>query len=102
MNAIRNFLKLEAASGMFLFAVAVLAMLLANSPLQSLYDGFLSTEGEIRLGSFSLAKPLLLWINDGLMAVFFLRIGLEVKREFVDGHLKDVSKAILPESVSII
>jgi NhaA family Na+:H+ antiporter len=80
VNAIREFLKLESASGIILVGAAVLALILNNSPISSLYDLLLDTPVEIRVGALQLAKPLLLWINDGLMAVFFLLIGLEIKR----------------------
>ncbi len=82
---LREFLRLEAAGGLLLMAAAALAMLVANSPLQSFYQGLLALPFEIRLGTFEIAKPLLLWVNDGLMAIFFLLIGLELKREVLDG-----------------
>lgn len=75
---------------------ATLALVLANSPLQSYYALFLDTPVEIRVGYFEIAKPLLLWINDGLMAIFFFLIGLELKREFVEGELSDKRNIILP------
>ncbi len=96
VKAIREFLKLESASGIILVGAAVLALIANNSPLSGLYDLFLDTPVEVRVGALHLAKPLLLWINDGLMAIFFLLIGLEVKREILDGQLSSVSQIALP------
>ncbi len=96
LEAIREFLKLESASGIILVGAAVLALIANNSPLSGLYDLFLDTPVEIRIGAPNLAKPLLLWINDGLMAIFFLLIGLEVKREILDGQLSSLSQVALP------
>ena len=96
ISAIRDFMRLESASGILLVAAAILAMVIENSPMESLYDRLLSTPVEIRIGDFDIAKPLLLWINDGLMAVFFFLIGLEVKRESLRGELSDPSKVALP------
>lgn len=89
-------LKHESASGVLLVILALLALLLANSPLQYLYDGFLSVPLEVRAGGFEIAKPLLLWINDGLMAVFFFLVGLEIKREIFSGNLSKPSNLVLP------
>jgi Na+:H+ antiporter, NhaA family len=77
-------------------AAALLALIAVNSPLESYYHGFLSTPVEVRFGAFVIAKPLLLWINDGLMAVFFFLVGLEVKREIIQGELSSLDKAGLP------
>lgn len=96
LSAIREFLKLESASGIILVGAALLALIVNNSPLSGLYDLLLETPVEIRVGALHLAKPLLLWINDGLMAIFFLLIGLEVKREILDGQLSSVSQIALP------
>lgn len=96
VNAIREFLNLESAGGIILVGAAVLALILNNSPLSGLYDLLLRTPVEIRVGALHLAKPLLLWINDGLMAVFFLLIGLEIKREVMDGQLSSLSQIALP------
>jgi len=96
VNALRDFLKLETAGGIVLVAAAVVAMVIANSPLSGLYASLIDTPVEIRVGGFEIAKPLLLWINDGLMAVFFLLIGLELKRELVEGELSDLRRMALP------
>lgn len=93
---LRNFLDLEASSGLILMGAAALALLVANSPLAGWYDVLLDIPVEIRVGPLELAKPLLLWINDGLMAIFFLLIGLEVKREIRAGQLSQPSQVILP------
>ena len=75
---------------------ALVAIVLANSPLESYYRLFLSTPVEVRIGSLEVAKPLLLWINDGLMAVFFFLVGLELKRELIEGELSDLKNITLP------
>jgi NhaA family Na+:H+ antiporter len=95
-KALRNFLSQESAGGIILMISVALAMILANSPLSGLYEGFLNTEVQVRVGALDIDKPLLLWINDGLMALFFLLIGLEVKRELLEGALSTVAKASLP------
>lgn len=94
--AIKDFLALEAAGGILLAGAALAAMLLANSPLDRVYAGFLDTPVEVRVGRFDIAKPLLLWINDGLMAVFFFLVGLELKREAQEGELSSRAQVILP------
>lgn len=91
-----QFFKLESAGGILLIAASLLAMIFANTPLNSIYDLFLSTPVEIRIGSLEVAKPLLLWINDGLMAVFFFLVGLELKRELLEGELSDKRNIVLP------
>jgi NhaA family Na+:H+ antiporter len=96
VNTIREFLKLESAAGFMLVAAAAIALVASNSPLSSAYDSLLSTRLEIRLGDLALAKPLLLWVNEGLMAIFFFLVGLEIKREIVDGELSRPSAVILP------
>lgn len=94
--AIREFLAKETTGGYFLFVAAVLAMIIVNSPLASAYSGLWQTPIEVRAGAFEIAKPLFLWVNDGLMAIFFFLIGLEVKREIVEGELSSFDKAGLP------
>jgi NhaA family Na+:H+ antiporter len=96
ITSIKDFLRLEAASGILLFIAAVLAMIAVNSPLNYLYNVFLDTPVEIRIGAFHIDKPLLLWVNDGLMAVFFFLIGLELKREVLSGEMSDPQKVVLP------
>jgi NhaA family Na+:H+ antiporter len=96
LQALKDFLKFEASSGILLILATVLAMLVVNSPLEQYYNALLGTTAEIRLGTFSIEKPLLLWINDGLMAIFFFLIGLEVKREMLAGELSDPARIVLP------
>ena len=95
-DALRDFLKQESAGGIVLIASAVLAPRTANSPLAPAYFGTLETKLNLSYGAFAINKPLLLWINDGLMAVFFFLIGLEVKREIISGQLSSWDKASLP------
>jgi NhaA family Na+:H+ antiporter len=93
---INQFLRLESAGGILLIGAAVLAMVAANSPLREYYDLLLEVPVEVRVGQLLIAKPLILWINDGLMAVFFFVIGLELKREVVEGELSQLSNFVLP------
>jgi Na+:H+ antiporter, NhaA family len=99
--ALRDFMKLESASGILLVIAGVLAMLAANTPLSDLYQAFLQTPIKLQVGAFKLDKTLLIWINDLLMAVFFLLIGLEIKREIVAGELSERSKVALPAIAAI-
>jgi NhaA family Na+:H+ antiporter len=96
IRSVQEFLRLEAAGGLLLMGATVLAMLAANLPLARYYTAFFALPAEIRVGSLGIAKPLLLWINDGLMAVFFLLVGLELKREVLEGHLSSLRRASLP------
>ncbi|MDH4048909.1 MAG: Na+/H+ antiporter NhaA [Gammaproteobacteria bacterium] len=93
---IREFLKLESASGITLMMTAALAMIVANSPLQVWYALLLDVPVEVRVGALYIAKPLILWINDGLMAVFFFFVGLELKREILEGELSRPANVLLP------
>lgn len=93
---ILRFLHHESAGGILLVGAALLAILSANSPLYSYYKLLIDTPLAVIVGQFKIAKPLLLWVNDGLMAVFFLLVGLELKREFLEGELSDRRKIILP------
>jgi NhaA family Na+:H+ antiporter len=101
LNAIREFLQKESASGLLIISAAVLAMIAENTPLKTLYDALLGTPVGIRFGVLAIDKPLLLWINDGLMAVFFFLVGLEIKREVLDGELSDPSRIALPAVAAI-
>lgn len=92
----QDFLRLESSAGLLLIAAAVLAMIASNTALAAGYDGLLSTMVAIQVGSYDITKPLLLWINDGLMAAFFFLVGLEIKREVLEGELSSFDKASLP------
>jgi NhaA family Na+:H+ antiporter len=96
LTAIREFLKLESASGILLVVAGALAMVAANTVLFDWYEALLATQFKIQLGEFKLDKPLVVWINDLLMAIFFLLVGLEIKREVVMGELSDRAKVALP------
>ncbi len=96
LPTLREFLALESAGGILLAGAALAAMLAANSPLAPYYGMFLDTPVELRAGRFEIAKPLLLWINEGLMAVFFFLVGLELKREVQEGELSRASQIALP------
>jgi len=95
-TSITRFLKLESASGIILMIAAVLALICANTGLEKYYVLLLDTLVHIQIGDLKIAKPLLLWINDGLMAVFFFLVGLELKRELLEGELADKRNIILP------
>jgi len=95
-DSIVKFFKHDAAGGIVLVAAAALALIIANSPADSFYQAWLSVPVTFAFGDFSLSKPLLLWINDGLMAIFFFLIGLEVKREVLQGHLSSKEQIVLP------
>ena len=86
----------EAAGGLVLVVAALVALLASNSPLAWLYDGFLHTPAGVRVGPLALDKSLLHWINDGLMAIFFFLVGLEIKREVLRGELSSFGQAALP------
>ncbi|MFZ5610249.1 MAG: Na+/H+ antiporter NhaA [Pseudomonadota bacterium] len=96
LSALRRFFRLESAAGLILIGAAALALVVENSWLAHLYDHFLTLPVAIQIGALVIKKPLLLWINDGLMAVFFLLVGLEVKRELVEGELSSKEQVTLP------
>ncbi|MGH7095321.1 MAG: Na+/H+ antiporter NhaA [Stellaceae bacterium] len=94
-------LSTEAASGLVLMLASLLAIILANSPLAPYYDLLLSVHGAVLLNGYGIEKPVLLWIDDGLMAVFFLMVGLEIKREALSGELSNIRDAALPVLAAI-
>ncbi|MEQ8742240.1 Na+/H+ antiporter NhaA [Parasphingorhabdus sp.] len=95
-NALQEFIAQETSAGIILFCAAVAAMVAVNSALNPHYLAFLDIPVAIQFGGFEIAKPLALWINDGLMAIFFFLVGLEVKRELMEGQLSSVEQASLP------
>jgi NhaA family Na+:H+ antiporter len=100
-SAMRAFLSSEAAGGAALVLAAVIAIALANSPFADQYDAFLALRAKVQVDGIVIDKPLLLWINDGLMAIFFLLVGLELKREFLEGELSTRAQALLPAVCAI-
>ncbi len=96
IRALHEFIAFESAGGILLAIAAAAALALANSPFAFLYDAFLDTPVEVRVGALQIAKPLLLWINDGLMVAFFFLVGLEIKREVLEGELSDPKQVVLP------
>ena len=101
MVGIKEFIQKESSAGIVLIVMTILALLLENSSLSSIYNSFLHTHVEVRFGNLQIAKPLLLWVNDGLMAIFFFLIGLEIKREVLEGHLSSMSQIALPGIAAI-
>ncbi len=97
----QQFFQLEASSGILLMITTVVALVWANSPLAPAYFSLWDTRMVIGIGSLELAKPLLLWINDGLMAVFFFVVGLEIKREVLMGELSTLRRALLPAAAAL-
>jgi len=100
-NGFKTFLRHDSAGGVLLVFMTMVAMVLANSPYVGFYENFLATPVQARIGNLDIAKPLLLWINDGLMAVFFFMIGLEIKREVLTGSLSSPSQEVLPGIAAI-
>jgi len=101
MKMLDQFIKKESSSGILLIIATLLALALSNSALGGLYQAFLHLPVEIRIGALHLDKSLYHWVNDGLMAIFFLLIGLEVKREILEGHLSSVRQVILPAVAAV-
>ena len=96
LSPVQKFIKTESLSGLLLFVSTLLALVLANSSANGFYQSIWQYKIGISSESFTLVKPLILWINDGLMAIFFFLIGLEIKREIVIGELNSMKKASLP------
>lgn len=95
-SRLSELLKHEAASGVLLMLAAAAALALDNSPLSHIYDALLLLPISVQVGALLIEKPMLLWINDGLMAVFFFVVGLEIKRELMEGNLSSWRQAVLP------
>ena len=98
---LREFLRLEASSGIILILAAAAALLCANSPLGNYYVEFLKIPGSVQVGALEVSKPLLLWVNDLWMAVFFFLIGLEIKRELLEGELSTRADLLLPAAAAV-
>jgi NhaA family Na+:H+ antiporter len=98
---LQAFLQSESAGGVLLMLAAVLAIIFANTPLNLYYKELLAIPVEVQVGSLEIAKPMLLWINDGLMALFFFLVGLELKRDLVEGELSHKSNIILPAAGAV-
>lgn len=96
LKALPNFLKNGSAGGIILLFCVIISLIVANSPLGEGFDDFLGTQIGFNTENIHLRYPILLWINDGLMAIFFLLVGLEIKRELVEGELASPKKAALP------
>jgi len=96
LHGLTEFFRLEAAGGIVLIAAAALALVAANSPLEQMYETFRDLPVQVRIGDLDIAKPALLWINDGLMAIFFLLVALEIKREALTGQLAGREQLVLP------
>lgn len=101
IRALDRFFSHEASGGVLLMASAVLALIVANSSLAGLYEGALGSYLAVTLNGEGLEKPLILWINDGLMAIFFFLIGLELKRELLEGKLKNPADVLLPGMAAV-
>lgn len=96
LTVFKQFLKSSTAGGIILFSCVIISLLVANSPLAGYLSGFLNHQIGYESEAIQLRYPILLWINDGLMAIFFLLVGLEIKRELVEGELSSPKKALLP------
>ncbi len=96
LSPIQKFVRIESLSGILLFGATLLALILANSPLADRFQSLWQFKIGISSSGFELIKPLILWINDGLMTIFFFLIGLEIKRELMIGELNSVKKASFP------
>ncbi|MGH7004588.1 MAG: Na+/H+ antiporter NhaA, partial [Alphaproteobacteria bacterium] len=102
LATIRDFIRHEAFGGVLLVAAAVVALVLANSGWAAQYGLINTVKITIKVGDFfAVDKPILLWINDGLMAIFFLLVGLEIKRELLEGELSTVGQALLPALAAV-
>jgi len=95
-TSLEKFIQHESSAGFLLVCSSLLAIVMVNTPANGLYELLIDTPVTIQIGTFILAKPLLLWVNDGLMTLFFVLIGLELKRKFLEGELSNTKKILLP------
>ena len=100
-QSLLNFFKNESAVGVLLILATALAMILSNSTFANVYENFLDVPVVVSVHQFTIAKPLLLWVNDGLMAIFFFMVGMEIKREVLEGSLSQVSKIVVPAFAAV-
>ena len=101
VSDVQSFLKRDASAGIILMGATLLALIIANTPLNGVYKDFLDMKVMVAAGSFEIDKALLLWINDGLMAVFFFHVGLELKRAVCEGGLSDPKNIVLPAAGAV-
>lgn len=97
----REFIQLESSGGVVLFIAAIVALIIDNTAWRHYYEALFNLHFTVQIGAAKLSKPLQLWINDGLMTIFFLLVGLEIKREMLEGELSSLSKAALPAIAAI-
>jgi NhaA family Na+:H+ antiporter len=95
------FARMEASGGILLIAAMLCALLVVNSPLAPFYQSLLALEGELRVGTLAVEKPVALWVNDFWMAIFFFLVGLEIKSELIGGHLSERSRIVMPVVAAI-
>jgi len=100
-QSLLNFFKGESAVGVLLILATILALILSNTLFADAYKNFLAIPVVISIHEFTIAKPLLLWVNDGLMAIFFFMVGMEIKREVLEGSLNHISKIALPAFAAV-
>jgi len=100
-NTLVSFFKHESSTGILLMVMTLVAMAIANSPLKEYYAVLLDIPVKVMVGSVGIDKPLLLWVNDGLMAIFFFMVGLEIKREIVEGEMQDMRKVAVPALAAV-
>ena len=100
-RAINRFFSSEASGGILLILSAAAALIVANSTFAPLYESWLNSYFSVKLNNEGIAKPLILWINDGLMAIFFFLIGLELKKELLEGKLKNPRDVVLPGMAAV-
>src|SRR5512139_416233 len=101
LSAFQKFDRAQSLGGILLFGATIIAVIIANSQLSGWYENLRDTPLGIEFNRFSLTKPLIMWINDGLMAIFFFMIGLEIKRELMVGELNSASRAALPLTAAV-